>query len=89
MNKVTFSGVDGLFRWAYHTAARVGTWELSADGTGGILTGTVLTSDSVKCAQQPLTFVVPRQNGRRWVWPVESLSIAGGSFSARVGPQEE
>ena len=89
MNKTTFSGKEGVIKWAYHTAARVSSWELAADATGGTLTGSLSESDSIKCAQQPLTFVVPRQNGRRWVWPVTELHIAGDSFSARVSPQEE
>jgi len=78
-----------VIKWVYHTAAKVGTWSLAADANGGTLSGTVLESDTVKCAQQPLTFVVSRQNGRQWKWPIESLSIAGGSFTARVSPQEE
>jgi hypothetical protein len=32
---------------------------------------------------------VSLQNGKAWTWPIESLQIAAGTLSARLGPQQE
>ena len=85
---LTMTGPDGAIRWGYHTAATVGAWTFTADATGGNLTAQVVTADDFKLSQQELTFRCNRQKGPAWVWPVQSLSVAGGTLTARLGPQE-
>lgn len=88
MNHVSMKGLSGAVRWAYHCAATVGPWTLVTDPTGSTLTAQVVSHDAFKVSQQPLTFVVARPNGQ-WIWPIESLQIAGSTLTARLGPQQE
>lgn len=81
-------GRDAEIRWGYYTAATLASFEIAASPTGGSITGTVRSADAFKVAQQPLTFVVRRQTGQVWEWPVESLHIAGTALSGRIRLQE-
>lgn len=83
-------GAEAVIRWGYHTAARLGSWTITQEGTQPLkVTAKVLDSDTVRAAQQPLTFDVSRPQGRRWRWPVESLQFVGSEMIAQLGPQEE
>jgi hypothetical protein len=82
------TGVNGLVRWGYHTAASLPTWTLSAKDAGFALTGSVREADTFRLSQSALTFRVPRQNGSVWVWPILELHIADGALIATLGPQE-
>lgn len=77
-----------MVRWAYHRAASLGPWELTADGTVGSLTAKVKESDAFTLAQPDLSFRVTRQNGSAWSWPIHSLHIAGDTLTAKVSMQE-
>lgn len=79
MNKVVFRGAAGEVRWAYHRAAEVGAWTLE----GSQLSARLLSSDTFRLSQQPLTFVVPRPQGA-WRWPITSLSTDGQSITATL-----
>jgi hypothetical protein len=85
----TIRGPQAVIRWVYHQAARVGPWEVTTDGGGALLTAAVIEGDAFKLAQPGLTFRVSLQNGKAWTWPIESLQIAAGTLSARLGPQQE
>jgi hypothetical protein len=89
MNRAVIRGSEALVRWGYHTAASLGPWTLNAEGGGGTVTATVVTHDACAASQQPLTFVVPRPKGHKWVWPIQSLQIADGKLTASVGPLQE
>lgn len=75
----TIRGKAAELRWGYQLAATLGSWTLK-DGT---LTATVLSSDTFRVSQSPLTFVVG--SIRR---PIEGLQIAGWTLTASIGPQE-
>ena len=83
MNKVTMRGQAGEVRWAYHSAATVGQWELF----GSTLTATLVTADSYRLAQAPLTFVVPRPQGA-WRWSLLDARVDGQSLSATVSTED-
>lgn len=87
-SRVTFKGPSGEVRWAYHGAATLGPWTVVAEPTGGTLTASLVSHDAFRVTQRPLTFVVPRPQGRSWRWPIESLQIAGDTVTARLGLQE-
>lgn len=79
MNKVTMRGSAGKVVWSYHKAADVGAWELF----GSTLTATLVTSDTYRLSQAPLTFVVPRPAGA-WSWPLDTVHVEGQSLTATV-----
>lgn len=76
-------------RWGYHTAATLSAWTLTADTTGMTLVATSTDADAFKVTQHPLTLVVSRQNGQPWIWPLESLHLAGSTVTGRVAVQKE
>ncbi len=88
MPSITIGGKTAVLKWAYHDAAMLGTWEITARNTGGDLTATVVSSDDFMLSQPALKFCVPRQNGPAWIWPVLSLWVADGTLHASLGPQE-
>ncbi len=84
-NAATLTWNGGEIRWAYHVAASVRSWTLTSGNGGRTLTGDIEAVDAFRVAQAPLRFTVP---SKRWSWPIESLQIADGRFTARLGPQE-
>lgn len=82
-NSATLTGDGGEIRWAYYPVATLGPWTLTMGDSRRVLTGAVVSVQMTRVNQTPLTFVY----GRR-TWPVESLSIADGRVTARLGPQE-
>lgn len=88
MHKATLRGLQAELRWGYSSVASVGAWTMVTDLTGGDVTGTVVQSDEFGVSQAPLRFVVPRPMGLSWVWPVETLTLAGDVLTARVGLPE-
>jgi hypothetical protein len=88
-NSATMRGGSGEVRWSYHRAASLGSWTMTIKPGESTLTASVLTSDAFKVSQQPLTFVVPRPNGKTWRWPVTVLQISGNALTASLGPREE
>lgn len=86
---ITLTGRDGgEIVWGYAPAAGVASWSITAAGTTGTLTGTVIAPDTFRLQQQGLTFRVRRQNGHVWTWPITSLQIAGTALTASVTVQE-
>lgn len=88
MNNISIRGAAGEVRWSYHRAASLGAWTLTPGSAASTLTASVVSLDTFKVSQQPLTFVVPRPTGRVWRWPVLSLQISGTEMTATLGPQE-
>jgi hypothetical protein len=84
----SLAGQAAEIRWAYHRAASLGPWRLSAGGSDGTLTATVIEADTFKLSQPALTLRIPRQNGSVWSYPIQSLHIADGTLTARVSTQE-
>jgi hypothetical protein len=84
---VIFRGSEGIVRWGYHQAVRVGSWTMTGDGGGGTLTASIVSMDSFKASQRPLKFVVVRP-GTEWVWPVDTLQITDTTLHAVLGPVE-
>lgn len=87
-NTTRFTGAAGEVRWGYHPAALLASWTLIADQAGGRLTAQVVSHDTYRVSQQPLTFVVPRPNGHVWTWPLLTLQITGTSLEATVDLKE-
>lgn len=89
MNTFTFRGEAAEVRWGYHLAATVKDWEFTPlDASSFRVTAHVVSSDTSALSQPALTFCVPRSNGVRWTWPVQSLQITGQALSAALGSQE-
>lgn len=85
-NSVRFSGDGGEIKWAYHTAASLGSWSIDTDSHGRItLTAKVVSADTFKASQAPLTFQVPRPSGQVWSWPITSLQISETAVTATLG----
>jgi hypothetical protein len=80
-------GAAGAVMWSYHVAASLADWTYTAEPDGGTVTAKVVTHDAFKVSQQPVTFVVRRPTGQ-WTWPIQSLQIANGTLTARVGSPE-
>jgi hypothetical protein len=88
-NSVRFSGEGGEIKWAYHTAASLSSWSIRTDSNGHvILTAKVVSADTFKASQAPLTFHVPRPSGQAWSWPISSLQISDTHATATLGSQE-
>lgn len=80
------TGVVGHIKWQYYTAAAINGYSVTRTRDGGwALTATVVLSDAFKMAQRPLTFVAKHEKGE-WRWPIEELSLAPGTLTARLGP---
>lgn len=89
MHRVSIRGSAGEIRWGYHLAASVGPWSILAEGSGGTLTGTVVSHDTFRVSQQPLTFLVARTDGQApWRWSITGLQIMDGALSASLSPEE-
>lgn len=83
----TLRGPQAELRWGYHPAATLGPWTLQVDSTGGTVTASIVTVDTFRVSQQPVTFQVTRP-GATWRWPVVSLQIAAQTVTAVLGPPE-
>jgi hypothetical protein len=88
LRALSLAGQQAEIRWAYHRAASLGPWTLSANGAAGTLTAQVIEADTFKLSQPALTFRIPRPNGSVWAYPIQSLHIADGTLTARVSTQE-
>lgn len=88
MHRVSIRGSSGEVRWGYHCAASVGPWTITAEGSGGTLTATVVSHDASRVSQQPLTFVVTRPGAQPWRWELATLQINGDHLIATLSPQE-
>lgn len=82
MNQIALKGSSGEVRWSYHRAASLGAWTIE----GTQLSASVTAQDAYRLSQQPLTFVVPRQNGHTWSWPLSSVRVDGATLYANVNP---
>jgi len=82
-NKVVMRGAAGEVRWSYHRAAELGAWTLEGDQ----LSARLLTSDTFRLSQSPLTFVVPRPQGA-WHWLIERVAVSDHSLTATVRQEE-
>lgn len=80
---ITVRGQAAVLKWGYHDAATLGSWTLYL----GTLTAAVVSADQFRITQQPIVFVASHAAGA-WRWPIEALSIADGTLTARLGPQE-
>ena len=84
----SITGRVAALKWAYYNAAAIEGYTVTRDdrkvwtATGSIVPGAV---DAFKLAQRPLFFVAPFKGGA-WRWEVESLTLANGQFTARLGP---
>ena len=88
-HRLTLTGKSAVVQWGYAAAATIGPWAITVLPDGGTLTATVVSADTFKVSQQPLTFVVTRQPGHCWRWPITMLQIADGSLTATLGPPIE
>ena len=82
--------VGELVCW-YQRVALLRAWTLHSVGAGLELTAEIESVDAHRVTQRPLTFRVPRAEGKKpWRWPVVALHIAasGSSLTATLGPQE-
>ena len=57
---LAITGVKGLIKWSYYTAAHVEGYALYRDKDGGwTLSATLVLSDAFKMKQKPLMFIAP------------------------------
>jgi hypothetical protein len=89
MNRAVIRGPEAVIKWGYHVGAVLGPWTLTAENGGGTVTAKVVTHDACAVSQAPLSFVVLRPKGHRWVWPINGLQISGDQLTLSVGPPEE
>jgi hypothetical protein len=86
-NRMVLRGTGGAVKWAYHTAASLDTWTMTAEPSGTTITAKVVTHDTFAASQRPLVLVIPRSTCQ-WKWPVDSLQIDGNTLTAVLGQQE-
>jgi hypothetical protein len=73
-------------RRAYYVAASLRDVVLSKlEGDRWSLAATVVSTNPMWLAQQPLDCVLP---GRSWKWRVLTLQVGDGALSATLGPLE-
>lgn len=81
----SITGAVGKLKWGHRDAATLASWSISAaPGGGQSLTAKIVSSDTFRVTQAPLTFEVPLSNGR-WTWPVLTLQISGSTLIASLG----
>ena len=78
------TGATGEVRWSYLTAVIFGPWQAELGRLGGTVTAQVVSVDTFRRAQAPLTLLLGRSTGR---WPILTLQIEGASLTATVGPR--
>lgn len=83
-NSFVFTGPAGELKWGYYPAATLASWTISG-GESLTLTAKIVSQDTFRVSQQPLTF---QPIGRSWRWAVQSLQIVGDSVTAALAPQE-
>jgi hypothetical protein len=84
MEALTMTGSSAVLKWGYREAAVLGAWSMTGHTAGGgSLTATVISSDTFRVTQTPLTFVHP--NGK-WTYPVLDLQITDHTLTALLGP---
>jgi hypothetical protein len=79
MNTFTIRGEAAVIRWGYRQAVALGSWTLD----DGVLTAQIVSVDTFRVSQSPLTLVIGSVTK-----PITGLQIAGGTLTARLGPQE-
>ena len=87
MHRIVLKGTEAEVRWSYRRAAQVREWVLTSEPSGTTVTAAVGNCDAYAMTQTPLEFVVPRERGQPWRWPILSLAFTGDSFSAQLGTQ--
>jgi hypothetical protein len=86
-NRMVLRGSGGAVKWAYHVAATLDSWTMTAEPSGTSLTAKVVSHDTFAASQRPLVLVIPRPTCQ-WKWVVESLQIVDGTLTAQLGQQE-
>lgn len=83
------TGVVGVIRWHYYTAAQVEGYTVtrSKDGRRWSLTATVVLADQFKMSQRPLTFSAKHAKGE-WRFPILNLERRDHMLTAQLGPPE-
>ena len=76
---MTVGGLVAEVRWVYYTAATLGRWTLEGD----VFSGRVVSADSYRLQQRPLTVRIPKQ-GRPWEWPIADVAIVGDHLTGHV-----
>jgi hypothetical protein len=89
MHKAVIRGSEAKIIWGYHKAASLGPWTLTAEGANTTVTAKVVTQDECAVSQRPLSFVVVRPKGQKWVWPVETVVVSGDTITLSVGQPQE
>jgi len=84
VNSIVLRGAAGDVRHVYHRAAALGAWTLE----GGRLTAEVVSHDAFQLSQEPLTFVVHRESGVTWSWPITDVHMDGATLQASLCPQQ-
>jgi hypothetical protein len=84
---LTVRGVEGAIRLGYYPVGTLRAWIVTRMDDTWSLTATVESLDVFRASQRPLTFVARHKDGR-WVWPIQTLQISGGSLTASLGPPE-
>lgn len=81
------TGVNGVLKWHYFTAADVKSYTVTRTAQGQwTLTCALVNADAFKMAQKPLRFVAPFQSGE-WRWVVDTISVRdGGACTASLYP---
>ncbi len=78
------TGPSAVVKWGYRDAAVLGPWSVTGHAAGGgSLTATIVSSDTFRVTQAPLTFVHP--NGK-WTYPILDLQITDRTLTALLGP---
>ena len=82
-------GAVGLVKYAWHTAAELTGFVITADPTTKRMTlgATVVASNPTWLASSPLTFFVPTKAGALR-FPIESWTVTDGHVVARLGALE-
>jgi hypothetical protein len=86
------TGVVGLIKWHYYTAAAINGYTVTRNKAGTVwaLTATVVSADAFKMAQTPLTFVAKHAKGE-WRFPIVSpVSVQRDTYqlTATLGPPQ-
>jgi len=84
---VRVTGVNGALRYGYHSAGVLRNWIVERADDRWTLKATVVSVDTFKVSQRPLTFVAAVKHGS-WRWPITELQIEGASLDAALGPKE-
>jgi hypothetical protein len=84
-------GTTASILWGYRAAVVLNAWAIVRVKGQWTLSARIARVEPFMVRQRPLLFTAPREGARDgfWAWGVQSITVAGTSLIANLGPPEQ